>query len=93
MFYIFENRTTSILAVSKPISLDKYNSYYVCYIMSASPQPGQNSNGDLRLIGSPAGSGRLEIYISNQSRWGTVCDDYFNLFEGDIACRELYSCS
>ncbi len=51
---------------------------------------GQNTqnNGDLRLVGT-SNSGRLEIYLSTQGGWGTVCDDSFDLFEGDIACRQL----
>ncbi len=40
-------------------------------------------------MGTPFGRGRLEIYLSNQGRWGTVCDDLFDMFEGDIACRQL----
>ncbi len=52
------------------------------------PHTGQN-NGDLRLVGTELNSGRLEIYLSNQSRWGTVCDDLFNQRAGDIACRQL----
>ncbi len=43
-------------------------------------------NGDIVLV-----SGRLEIYISSQSGRGTVCDNGFDLFEGDIACRQLGS--
>ncbi len=40
-------------------------------------------------MGTSFGSGRLEIFLLSELRWGTVCDDLFDLFEGDIACRQL----
>ena len=49
--------------------------------------------GDLRLVGqsgavSPSvDTGRLEIFLNDT--WGTVCEDGFNFYEGDIACKEL----
>ncbi|CAC5371054.1 PRSS12 [Mytilus coruscus] len=39
-------------------------------------------DGDLRLI-----SGRLEVFHSRV--WGTVCDDYFNDIDAQVACRQL----
>lgn len=32
-------------------------------------------------------AGRLEILIDNQ--WGTVCDNAFNLYDANAACRQL----
>ena len=29
------------------------------------------------------------MYLSSQGQWGTVCDDDFDIYEGDIACRQL----
>jgi len=48
--------------------------------------------GDLRLVrGSLTNasftSGRLEIYINGQ--WGTVCDDFWDSANSDVACRQL----
>ncbi len=43
---------------------------------------GTRTTGDGRLC-----DGRLEIYINGQ--WGTICDDYWNDEEADVACRQL----
>lgn len=47
--------------------------------------------GDLRLIADSESPfvlhGRLEIF--RNSAWGTVCIDGFDLYEADLACRQL----
>lgn len=48
------------------------------------------SRGDLRLVSndpSSPESGRLEIFLNNA--WGTVCMIGFDVYEADLACRQL----
>jgi len=37
--------------------------------------------------GATATRGRLEVY--HDGKWGTVCDDSFNAFDAQVACRQL----
>ncbi len=43
--------------------------------------------GDLRLISGSISRGRLEIYL--KGNWISVCYNGFDVYEGDIACRQL----
>ena len=47
-------------------------------------------HGNLRLVGgSNYRTGRVEIFIEPNDTWGIVCDDFWDVSDAQVVCRQL----
>ena len=67
---------------------DEATEYVTARIVDDDENGVLTADGDLRLTdGDAEGHGRLEIFHDN--RWGTICDDFFEMANAHVACRQL----
>ncbi len=59
----------------------------VCIIVNVFAPLDVCTDGTLRLQDGEYNSGRVEV--CNGGVWGTVCDDFWDITDATIACRQL----
>jgi hypothetical protein len=60
---------------------------YVFYLIEDGTEPGNCSEGNLRITGGSGLVGRLEVCINNV--WGTICGTQFESSELKVACSQV----
>ena len=64
--------------------------YVVTYVLNDALVSNARSNGSLRLVhGSDYRTGRVEMFIEPNNRWGTICDDNWDNADARVVCNQL----
>ena len=45
--------------------------------------------GEVRLVNGTSMSGRVEVCVSGNEGYGTVCDDQWDKLDAQVVCRQL----
>ena len=80
--HVYVAITESRLPVSTIITV-KLTHCFVYLIIAVPCSP----HGGVRLTGSTPGRGTVEICLNGT--WGTVCDNYWNIPDAEVVCRQL----
>jgi hypothetical protein len=67
--------------------MHEHSYYYGYYSYNIMHSVVACKSGEIRLSGGNATAGRVEICIGGV--WGTVCDDYWDDTDAQIACYQL----
>ena len=79
--YIFHNNLSGKKDFTRIVILGTY----IHYILLGTPL-----SAKVRLTGGDTvAEGRIEVLLSSNEAWGTICDDHFDYADAQVICRML----